>query len=160
MEEGSAIAEHLVVASGRTTKHIHAVAQQLAGLLRAQGVKVLVKPHTRIAEACCGLGAVPPITSARLSCGQGEEVSVEGGRDDDWQVVDGGGCVFSLFLPATRQHYDLEGLWTGSDSSSSRMWTHADEDDDEAEEEYAGGGEDIDDLLTFDDGSERQRRRR
>mgnify|MGYP002039732497 CR=1 FL=1 len=26
----------------------HAVAQQLAGLLRAQGVKVLVKPHTRI----------------------------------------------------------------------------------------------------------------
>ena len=42
MEEGSAIAEHLVVASGRTTKHIRAVAQQLAGLLRAQGVKVLV----------------------------------------------------------------------------------------------------------------------
>ena len=40
-----------------------------------------------------------------------------------------GGCVFSLFLPATRQHYDLEGLWTGSDSSSSRMWTHADEDE-------------------------------
>ena len=46
MEEGSAIAEHLVVASGRTTKHIRAVAQQLAGLLRAQGVKVLVS-HTR-----------------------------------------------------------------------------------------------------------------
>ena len=64
MEEGSAIAEHLVVASGRTTKHIRAVAQQLAGLLRAQGVKVLVN-RTRIAEACCGLGAVPPITSAR-----------------------------------------------------------------------------------------------
>ena len=47
MEEGSAIAEHLVVASGRTTKHIRAVAQQLAGLLRAQGVKVLVN-RTRI----------------------------------------------------------------------------------------------------------------
>ena len=86
-------------------------------------------------------------------------MSVEGGRDDDWQVVDGGGCVFSLFLPATRQHYDLEGLWTGSDSSSSRMWTHADEDDEE-EDHAPGGGGDIDDLLTFDDGGERQRRRR
>ena len=52
MEEGSAIAEHLVVASGRTTKHIRAGGQQLAGLLRAQGVKVLVKPHTRLAVAC------------------------------------------------------------------------------------------------------------
>ena len=66
-------------------------------------------------------------------------MSVEGGRDDDWQVVDGGGCVFSLFLPATRQHYDLEGLWTGSDSSSSRMWTHADEDDDEEEAAVVNG---------------------
>ena len=87
-------------------------------------------------------------------------MSVEGGRDDDWQVVDGGGCVFSLFLPATRRHYDLEGLWTGSDSSSSRMWTHADEDEDEDGEYAPGGGGDIDDLLTFDGGGERQRRRR
>ena len=55
MEEGSAIAEHLVVASGRTTKHIHAVAQQLAGLLRAQGVKVLVnrtRGVPRLAVVC------------------------------------------------------------------------------------------------------------
>ena len=65
MEEGSAIAEHLVVASGRTTKHIRAVAQQLAGLLRAQGVKVLVSCTRVLAVACCGLGAVPSITSAR-----------------------------------------------------------------------------------------------
>ena len=112
MEEGSAIAEHLVVASGRTTKHIHAVAQQLAGLLRAQGVKVLVKPAHKDCRGLLWSGRRSSDHLSKVIVRAGEEVSVEGRRDDDWQVVDGGGCVFSLFLPATRQHYDLEGLWT------------------------------------------------
>lgn len=94
------IGSHMVIASGQSTKHIYTAAQKLASLLNAQGLTVL-----------------------------GTSISVEGERDDDWLVVDGGACVFSLFLPDARANYDLEGLWGPSGDSSgesSKMW-HIDE---------------------------------
>ena len=86
----------MVIASGQSTKHIYTAAQKLASLLNSQGLTVL-----------------------------GTSISVEGDRDDDWLVVDGGAYIFSLFLPDARVEYDLEGLWAPSDDStsvSSKMW--------------------------------------
>eukprot|EP01043_Picozoa_sp_COSAG02_P005801 COSAG02_NODE_159_length_32891_cov_17.822518_22_plen_146_part_00 len=96
----------MVIASGRSPKHIYTAAQKLASLLNSQGLTVL-----------------------------GTSISVEGDRDDDWLVVDGGACVFSLFLPDARVEYDLEGLWGPSVDStgvSAKMWhiDDIDQDDD------------------------------
>ena len=100
-----AIGSHMVIASGQSTKQIYTAAQKLAALLNAQGVTVL-----------------------------GTSISVEGDRDDNWLVVDGGACVFSLFLPDARVEYDLEGLWGpngNSSGESATMWQIDDDDDDD-----------------------------
>ena len=114
-----AIGSHMVIASGRSTKHIYTAAKKLAGLLNAHGLKVL-----------------------------GTSISVEGDRDDDWLVVDGGAFIFSLFLPDARVEYDLEGLWApggGSGGESSGMWHIDDIDKDDDDDD----GDDADD----DDGA-------
>lgn len=124
-----AIGSHMVIASGQSTKHIYTAAQKLAGLLNAHGLKVL-----------------------------GTSISVEGDRDDDWLVVDGGAFIFSLFLPNARVEYDLEGLWaSGGESSgeSSGMWhiddIDKDDDDDIDKDDDDDDGDDDDDDETDDD---------
>ena len=106
----------MVIASGQSTRQINTAAYTLAAMLRAEGLTVL-----------------------------GTEISVEGERDDDWLVVDGGACVYSLFLPDARDEYDLEALWgAGRDSSGepAAMWHIDDVDEDEQQDDGFEGGED------------------
>jgi ribosomal silencing factor RsfS len=106
----------MVIASGQSTRQINTAAYKLAAMLRAEGLTVL-----------------------------GTEISVEGERDDDWLVVDGGACVYSLFLPDARDEYDLEALWgAGRDSSGepAAMWHIDDVDEDEQQDDGFEGDED------------------
>ena len=107
----SSIGSHMVLASGQSNTQIWQASHKLASLLREKNLRVL-----------------------------GTEISVEGQRDDEWLVVDGGACVFSFFLPEVRDKYDLEGLWGEGGRNSG--WESDGEDD----------GEDPDDDLLFDTG--------
>ena len=40
-----------------------------------------------------------------------ESISIEGGTQDGWLVVDLGDVVIHLFSPDQRDHYKLEQLW-------------------------------------------------
>lgn len=40
----------------------------------------------------------------------------EGGNDSDWTLIDLGAVVVHMMMPAAREFYDLEGLWSSSES--------------------------------------------
>lgn len=73
------IADHMVVASGRSTRHVSAVADHL---LR------------RLKEA--GFGTA----------------QVEGMKQADWVLIDGGDVVVHIFRPEVRDFYKLEKMWS------------------------------------------------
>ena len=73
------IADHMVVASGRSQRHVGAVADHL---LR------------RLKEA--GFG----------------NAQVEGMKQGDWVLIDGGDVVIHVFRPEVRENYKLEKMWS------------------------------------------------
>ncbi|MFN4354109.1 ribosome silencing factor [Parvibaculum sp.] len=73
------IADHMVVASGRSQRHVGAVADHL---LR------------RLKEA--GFG----------------NAQVEGMKQGDWVLIDGGDVVVHVFRPEVRDFYKLEKMWS------------------------------------------------
>lgn len=73
------IADHMVVASGRSQRHVGAVADHL---LR------------RLKEA--GFG----------------NAQVEGMKQGDWVLIDGGDVVIHVFRPEVRDFYKLEKMWS------------------------------------------------
>jgi len=40
----------------------------------------------------------------------------EGGNDSDWTLIDLGAVVVHMMMPQAREFYDLEGLWSSSES--------------------------------------------
>ncbi|WP_201587734.1 ribosome silencing factor [Psychrobacter jeotgali] len=40
----------------------------------------------------------------------------EGGTDSDWTLIDLGAVVVHMMMPAAREFYDLEGLWSSPES--------------------------------------------
>ncbi|KAM5302547.1 mitochondrial assembly of ribosomal large subunit protein 1 [Glossophaga mutica] len=75
-------ADYFVIASGTSTRHLHAV------------VHYMVK------------------TYKFLKCKSEPHVKIEGKDTDDWMCVDFGSMVIHLMLPETREKYELEKLWT------------------------------------------------
>ncbi|XP_068944823.1 mitochondrial assembly of ribosomal large subunit protein 1 [Petaurus breviceps papuanus] len=75
-------ADHLVVASGTSTRHLRALAQRL--LTTHKFLKAPRDPFARL----------------------------EGKDSEDWLCVDFGSMVIHLMLPGTRENYELEKLWT------------------------------------------------
>ncbi|XP_051817444.1 mitochondrial assembly of ribosomal large subunit protein 1 [Antechinus flavipes] len=74
--------DYFVIASGTSTRHLQALAQYL------------VKTHKF------------------LKSRSDAYVRIEGKEADDWLCVDFGSMVIHLMLPATRETYELEKLWT------------------------------------------------
>lgn len=75
-------ADYFVIASGTSTRHLHAV------------VHYIVK------------------TYKFLKCKSEPHVKIEGKDTEDWMCVDFGSMVIHLMLPETREKYELEKLWT------------------------------------------------
>ncbi|CAK6434755.1 unnamed protein product [Pipistrellus nathusii] len=73
---------HLVIGSGASPRHLHAVAAYIVKAYKF--LKSKNEPHVRI----------------------------EGKDTDDWLCVDFGRMVVHLMLPETREMYELEKLWT------------------------------------------------
>ncbi|MCF8470831.1 MAG: ribosome silencing factor [Parvibaculum sp.] len=73
------IADHMVVASGRSQRHVGAVADHLV--------------H-RLKEAGFGTS------------------QVEGLKQGDWVLIDGGDVVIHVFRPEVREFYRLEKMWS------------------------------------------------
>jgi ribosome-associated protein len=73
------IADYMVIASGTSTRHVKALADNVVVKSKESGFKPL---------------------------------GVEGERDSDWILVDLAGVIVHVMLPATRNFYDLERLWT------------------------------------------------
>ncbi len=40
----------------------------------------------------------------------------EGGNDSDWTLIDLGAVVVHMMIPAAREFYDLEGLWSSAEN--------------------------------------------
>lgn len=72
------IADYMVVASGRSQRHVSAVADHLVRRLKESG-----------------FGAA----------------HVEGMRQGDWVLIDGGDVVIHVFRPEVREFYRLEKMW-------------------------------------------------
>ncbi len=72
------IADYMVVASGRSQRHVSAVADHLVRRLKEDG-----------------FGAA----------------HVEGMRQGDWVLIDGGDVVIHVFRPEVREFYRLEKMW-------------------------------------------------
>lgn len=73
------IADHMVVASGRSQRHVGAVADHLV---------------RRLKEAGFGTS------------------QVEGMKQGDWVLIDGGDVVIHVFRPEVREFYRLEKMWS------------------------------------------------
>ena len=73
------IADHMVVASGRSQRHVGAVADHLV---------------RRMKEAGFGTS------------------QVEGMKQGDWVLIDGGDVVIHVFRPEVREFYRLERMWS------------------------------------------------
>ncbi|WP_425357297.1 ribosome silencing factor [Parvibaculum lavamentivorans] len=73
------IADHMVVASGRSQRHVGAVADHLV---------------RRLKEAGFGTS------------------QVEGMKQGDWVLIDGGDVIIHVFRPEVREFYRLEKMWS------------------------------------------------
>ena len=85
-------ADHFVVATARSPRHIRALA---GAVLHA------VKQRVRYVVG----------TSLRPSIEGADDVSAGEAGDDHWMLVDCGSCVVHVFSAEARERYDLEGLW-------------------------------------------------
>ncbi len=74
----SSIADYLVIASGRSSRQVAAMADHLAHKLKEAGAR---------------------------------RVAVEGARQGDWVLIDGGDLIVHLFRPEVRRFYNLEKMW-------------------------------------------------
>ena len=77
------IADHMVVASGNTSRQIKALVENVLQKAKAEGVEVL---------------------------------GVEGEDSGEWILVDLADVIVHVMLPAVREFYDLERLWSVSPS--------------------------------------------
>ncbi|MBO6558550.1 MAG: ribosome silencing factor [Pseudomonadales bacterium] len=77
------IADHMVVASGNTSRQIKALVDNVLQKAKAEGVEVL---------------------------------GVEGEDSGEWILVDLADVIVHVMLPAVREFYDLERLWSVSPS--------------------------------------------
>ncbi len=77
------IADHMVVASGNTSRQIKALVDNVLQKAKAEGVQVL---------------------------------GVEGEESGEWILVDLADVIVHVMLPAVREFYDLERLWSVSPS--------------------------------------------
>jgi ribosome silencing factor RsfS/YbeB/iojap len=80
------VCEYMVVAEGRSKRHIYALADAVRRSARG-----------RIA----------------LDAGMPRNVAIEGVETEDWMCVDLGRYVINCMTPESRRHFDLEGLWQG-----------------------------------------------
>ena len=74
----TSIADYMVICTGRSTRQVTALAENVAVTAKAQGVS---------------------------------HVKTEGGREDEWVLVDLGDVVVHVMTPAARAFYSLEDLW-------------------------------------------------
>lgn len=72
------IADYMIIASGRSQRHVSAIAEHLAERLRKE---------------------------------TGQTVSVEGGSQADWVLVDASDIIVHVFRPEVRSFYNLEKMW-------------------------------------------------
>ena len=72
------IADYMIIASGRSQRHVSAIAQHLVERLRKE---------------------------------TGQTVSVEGGNQADWVLVDAADVIVHVFRPEVRSFYNLEKMW-------------------------------------------------
>lgn len=79
-------ADHMVVASGNTSRQVKALVDNVLERVKAEGVQVL---------------------------------GVEGEDSGEWILVDLADVIVHVMLPAVREFYDLERLWSVSPSDSS-----------------------------------------
>ena len=75
----SSLADHMIVTSGRSQRHVGAVADHLV---------------RRLKEAGFGTS------------------QVEGMKQGDWVLIDGGDVLIHVFRPEVREFYNLEKLWS------------------------------------------------
>jgi ribosome-associated protein len=61
-------------------------------------------------------------------------LSTEGVKSGQWALLDYGDCVVHVFYHATREHYDLEGLWIDAQRVPIDVPAEARSDDDGADE--------------------------
>jgi ribosome-associated protein len=78
MRGKSSIADFMVVTSGRSSRHVGAIAKNLVDQLEKSGAK---------------------------------NVRVEGMRQSDWVLIDGGDVIVHVFRPEVREFYNLEKMW-------------------------------------------------
>jgi ribosome-associated protein len=84
----SSIADFMVVATGRSNRHVSSTAEQV--------IKDLEKAHV-------------------------SRVRVEGLRQGDWVLIDGGDVIVHLFRPEVREHYNLEKMWSAGRTDVKRV---------------------------------------
>lgn len=81
------IADHMVVASGNTSRQVKALVDNVLERVKAEGVEVL---------------------------------GVEGQESGEWILIDLADVIVHVMLPAVREFYDLERLWSVSPSEGSQ----------------------------------------
>ena len=74
----SSIADYMVIATGRSSRQLAAMAEHLHEKLKAKGLA---------------------------------QVGIEGERQGDWVLIDGGDVIVHLFRPEIRGLYNLEKMW-------------------------------------------------
>ena len=79
MREVSSFADTFIILSGRSDRHVRAVADAIVDALRGAGE---------------------------------EPLGVEGLPEGRWVLIDANDAVVHVFDPETRQHFDLERLWS------------------------------------------------
>ncbi|KAI9206697.1 Oligomerization domain-containing protein [Polychytrium aggregatum] len=113
MREKCEFAEFMVIAEGRSKKHIYSIADAIRRTVKHRLSK---DPYGH------------------------DQVAVEGQETDDWMVLDAGHFIVHCFTPEARAHYNLEGLWTAVRDPMAalhRDLSPLDEDDTEGEAQRA-----------------------
>ncbi|GHC73777.1 ribosome silencing factor [Limoniibacter endophyticus] len=88
----SSLGDHLVIASGRSHRHVAAIADHLIQAIKEQAKE------------------------------DGREVSlrVEGLQSADWVLVDTGDLIVHIFRPEVREFYNIEKMWQAPDLENTR----------------------------------------
>jgi ribosome-associated protein len=87
----SSIADYMVIATGRSSRQLAAMAEHLHEKLKAKGLA---------------------------------QVGVEGERQGDWVLIDGGDVIVHLFRPEIRGLYNLEKMWGMELPEAERVAAH------------------------------------